>query len=211
VTGGVFPPGFFERLDEQPDTTFYAPTRLVTHIDDRAIDAVGDLYDELGIGGAGAPVLDLMSSWVSHFHTAPTDLTVLGMNAAELDANPAANARVVHDLNADPMLPFPDEAFDAVTCCVSVDYLIRPVEVFAEVARVLVHGGLFALTFSNRCFPTKAIRGWLSTDDATHVRIVATYFHLAGAFGPVQERRCLPASGGDPLWAVWAAKASATP
>jgi SAM-dependent methyltransferase len=206
VTGGVFPSGFFDRLDEQPDPTFYAPTRLVTHIDDRAIAAVGDLYDELGIGG-DTRVLDLMSSWVSHFHTAPRELTVLGMNAEELAANPAATARVIHDLNADPTLAFADGAFDAVTCCVSVDYLIRPIDVFAEVARVLVPGGVFVLTFSNRCFPSKAIRGWLSTDDATHVRIVATYFRLAGGFGPPLERTCLPASGGDPLWAVWAATA----
>jgi SAM-dependent methyltransferase len=206
LTGSVFPPGFFDRLDDQPDTIFYAPTRLVTHIDDRAIVAVGDLYEELGVGGAGKRVLDLMSSWVSHFHAPPAQLTVVGMNDAELAANPAATARVVRDLNADPALPFADAAFDAVTCCVSVDYLVRPIEVFAEVARVLVPDGLFVLTFSNRCFPTKAIRGWLSTDDATHVRIVATYFRLAGGFGPAQERTCLPVSGGDPLWAVWAVR-----
>ncbi len=77
-----------------------------------------------------------------------------------------ADERVVHDLNADPTLPFADESFDDVVCCVSVDYLTRPVEVFADVARVLRPGGRFVTTFSNRCFPTKAIRGWLANDDA---------------------------------------------
>jgi hypothetical protein len=61
-------------------------------------------------------------------------------------------------------------------------------------------------TFSNRCFPTKAIRGWLSTTDEDHGRIVAHYFRLAGRWGePVVQRRGSPPShAGDPLFAVWA-------
>ena len=82
-----FPDGFFAREDETDDAGFYALPRLVTHIDDDAIAAVGLLYEELGVNG---DVLDLMSSWVSHFRTPPRHLRVLGMNARELDANPAA-------------------------------------------------------------------------------------------------------------------------
>jgi hypothetical protein len=100
-----FPSGFFSRADDTDDRDFYAFDRFVTHIDDAAIAAVGDLYDELGVQGR---VLDLMSSWVSHFHAAPKMLTVLGMNERELSANPHATTRVVHDLNADPVLPFDD-------------------------------------------------------------------------------------------------------
>ena len=117
------------------------------------------------------------------------------MNAAELSANPAATSRVVHDLNADPTLPFPDGHFEAVTCCVSVDYLTRPVEVFAAAARVLTPGGLMVVTFSNRCFPTKAIHGWLTTDDDGRVRIVREYFHRSGRFEPV--RGCPVHPGGN--------------
>jgi SAM-dependent methyltransferase len=206
-----FPPGFFDRADPSSDAAFYRPLRLVTHIDDAAIAAVGALYDELGIARVGdGRVLDLMSSWVSHFRTAPRHLTVLGMNDDELAANPQAEQRVVHDLNLDPVLPFADDSFDAAVCCVSVDYLVRPVEVFAEVARVVRVGGLFVCTFSNRCFPTKAIRGWLQSSDAQHGEIVAQYFRLAGAYDePVIERRTAVGHdrdflGGDPLWAVWA-------
>jgi SAM-dependent methyltransferase len=201
-----FPPGFFDRADPSPDPAFYRPLRLVTHIDAGAIAAVGALYDELQIGTAGAgEVLDLMSSWVSHFTTAPHRLTVLGMNDDELAANPQAQARVVHDLNADPTLPFPDDAFDDAVCCVSVDYLVRPIEVFTEVARVVRDGGRFVCTFSNRCFPTKAIRGWLASSDADHGEIVAEYFRQAGGFAePVIDRRTPPGHFGDPLWAVWA-------
>ncbi len=200
---GAFPPGFFDRHDDGPDTAFYGPPRLVTHIDDGAIAAVGGLYEELGIAGR---VLDLMASWVSHFPVPPDDLVVLGMNERELRANGAARDHVVHDLNADPALPFDDGSFDDAVCCVSVDYLVRPLEVFAEVARVLKPGGRFVCTFSNRCFPTKAIRGWLATDDAGHVRIVRRYFELTAGFGPPSsDLRTDPHAAGDPLYAVWAA------
>ena len=126
-----FPAGFFDRADDTGDADFYSWPRLVTHIDDGAIAAVGALYAELGLDG---DVLDIMSSWVSHFQQAPAHLTVLGMNLAELAANRQAKTRVIHDLNAQPQLPFADASFDAVVCCVSVDYLTRPVEVFRDVA-----------------------------------------------------------------------------
>jgi SAM-dependent methyltransferase len=197
-----FPAHFFRRLDEDDDGRFYAPPRLVAHIDDAAIDAVGALYDELAIRGR---VLDLMSSWVSHFRQRPQHLTVLGMNEAELAANPHAHATVVHDLNVDPRLPFADASFDDAVCCVSVDYLTRPIEVFREVGRVLRPGGRFVCTFSNRLFPTKAIAGWRLSDDAAHVGIVTAYFDRSDAFGEVTaELRTEPGGPGDPLYAVWA-------
>lgn len=200
-----FPPGFFSRVDDSDDAVFYAPDRLVTHIDDGAIAAVGALYAELGID---AQVLDLMSSWISHFVEPPRELTVLGMNQQELDANPAAAHRMVRDLNSNPELPFEDASFDDVVCCVSVDYLVRPLEVFDEVARVLRPGGRFVCTFSNRCFPTKAIQGWLATDDKGHAAIVGAYFELTPGFGPVEARLCTEPGRGNPLLAVWAPRVS---
>ncbi len=197
-----FPPEFFVRDDESGDAGFYASPRFVTHIDEGAIAAVGALYEEMRLGGA---VLDLMGSWVSHFTRTPDALTVLGMNADELAANRQARAWVVHDLNAQPRIPFADDAFDHATCCVSVDYLTRPVDVFRDVARVVRPGGLFVCTFSNRLFPTKAIRGWLASDDDAHQQIVAEYFRRAGGYAPAIARRCTPDTHrGDPLFAVWA-------
>jgi SAM-dependent methyltransferase len=204
----VFPAGFFDRADPGADADFYSWPRLVTHIDDDAIAAVGALYEELAIDGK---VLDLMGSWVSHFRRAPRALTVLGMNVEELTANPQAGAVVLHDLNERPRMPFDDAAFDAVVCCVSVDYLTRPVEVFADVARVLRPGGPFVCTFSNRCFPTKAIRGWLYANDRQRCELVATYFRCARVWGePVVEQRTPLGHRGDPLYAVWA-RAAAEP
>ena len=202
VDAEPFPPGFFDRVDRGPDARFYAVPRFVTHIDDGAIAAVGALYDELGIHG---DVLDLMGSWVSHFRVAPARLTVLGMNEDELNANSTATATIVHDLNADPVLPLDDEAFDAVVCCASVDYLVRPVEVFREVRRVLRPRGPFVCTFSNRVFPTKAIRGWLAASDDGRAEIVATYFRASGGWTePTRQRRTPIDHRGDPLFAVWA-------
>jgi SAM-dependent methyltransferase len=200
--GYEFPPDFFTRDDESNDATFYDWPRFVVHIDDEAIASVGALYEELEIDGE---VLDLMGSWVSHFRSAPKRLTVLGMNAEELAANPMADATVVHDLNENPTLPFPDASFDAAVCCVSVDYLTRPVAVFRDLARVLRTNAPFACTFSNRCFPTKAIRGWLYTSDEQHCQIVKRYFELAGGWSePHWQRRTPPGHRGDPLYAVWA-------
>ncbi len=218
-----FPAGFFGRADESDDGRFYEPVRLVTHIDEGAISAVGALYRELGLGvGESSPVLDLMSSWVSHFLDRPDSLTVLGMNQTELDANPMADERVVQDLNRNPILPFGNSSFGSVVCCVSVDYLARPFEVFDEVARILRPGAPLVCTFSNRCFPTKAIQGWLAIDDAQRCALVAEYFRRARRYGdngdsfaafdePTIERRTPNLHRGDPLYAVWANAAAGRP
>ena len=196
-----FPDGFFDRADSTNDNNFYVEPRMVTHIDDRAIGAVGDLYRELKINGR---VLDLMSSWVSHFVEVPEELVVLGMNKEELTSNSQASSWCQHDLNLDPHLPFDDNYFDAVVCCVSVDYLVRPLEVFAEVYRIVRKGGLFVNSFSNRCFPTKAIRGWGQTDDQGHMSIVGEYYRRTGPWSDLHaELRTPLGEPGDPLYAVW--------
>ena len=92
----AFGADFFARDDPSPDPLFYSWPRFVTNIDDGAVAAVGALYEELGLRG---DVLDLMSSWISHFRHRPRRLTVLGLNEQELAANPYASDVVVHDLN----------------------------------------------------------------------------------------------------------------
>ena len=199
-----FPTGFFDRQDDTDDARFYAFDRFVTHVDDAAIAEIGALYEELGLTSQDIEVLDICSSWISHFPSKPGRLVVTGMNANELRRNPMADDWSVRDLNDDPTLPFDDASFDAVTCAVSVDYLTQPLDVFDEVRRVLRPGGTFVCSFSNRCFPTKAIRGWLSTDDHGRCTIVATYFDLTDGFGETTTQHRNPGTRTDPLYAVWA-------
>jgi rhodanese-related sulfurtransferase len=186
----------FRRMDESPDALFYEAPRLVTHIDDAAIAAVTQLYREHF--PAGGAILDLMSSWVSHLpeEIAYRRVVGLGMNAAELAANSRLHARVVQDLNQDPHLPFADGEFDAGGICVSVDYLIHPVEVLRECGRVIIPGGPLVITFSNRCFPTKAIAAWQMLDDEGHQRLVEQFFEAAAT------GRRSPASTGARRWAM---------
>lgn len=199
------PPEWFRRADESPDEGFYAAPRFVTHIDAGAITAVSQLYREwLPPGGR---ILDLMSSWVSHLPSEVVygDVVGLGMNRAELAANPRLAAFVVQNLNADPRLPFADGEFDGAALCVSIDYLADPVAVLRETARVLRPGAPLVVTFSNRCFPTKAVAVWHALDDAGRCALVAALFRTAGEelWNPAETFNRSPASGqGDPLFGV---------
>jgi SAM-dependent methyltransferase len=195
-------PQAFARYDESPDERFYQEPRFVEHIDDAAIADVVRIHRErLPPNGE---ILDLMSSWVSHLPPEVTYARVagLGMNAAELAHNPRLDSYVVHDLNADPVLPFPAASFDAATVCVSVQYLTGPVAVLRDLARVLRPGGTAIVTFSNRCFPTKAVAIWQALDDHGHVMLVSKYFATAGWEGI--EQVTSPPRPHDPLYAVTA-------
>lgn len=199
----AFPDGFFARQDEGEDALFYQVPRLVEHIDPATIDALTKVYrDLLPPGGA---VLDLMSSWISHL---PPDVEFervsgLGMNAEELSANPRLVDHVVQDLNREPELPYADASFDAVINAVSIQYLMRPVEVFRSCARVLRPGGTHLIATSHRCFPTKAIRAWHVLPPAERLDVIRQYFLLAGGYEEPQRLDCSPA-GADPLWIVLA-------
>jgi SAM-dependent methyltransferase len=193
----------FRRADETPDEEFYRTPRLVTHIDDGAIAAVTQLYRELF--PARGEILDLMSSWVSHLppEVAYRRVIGLGMNEVELRRNEKLDSYVVQNLNTNPELPFGEAEFDGVGICVSIDYLTRPVEVLREVGRVLKVGAPLAITFSNRCFPTKAVEIWHRLDDRGHMRLVESYLEEAGNFRDIRSLDRSPRRlVGDPLYAV---------
>jgi SAM-dependent methyltransferase len=193
----------FRRTDETPDEEFYRTPRLVTHIDEGAIAAVTQLYREFF--PVGGEILDLMSSWISHLPPEVSYRRVigLGMNEVELRRNERLDSYIVQNLNTNPGLPFGRAEFDGVGICVSIDYLTRPVEVLREVGRVLKVGAPLIVTFSNRCFPTKAVEIWHQLDDHGHVRLVEGYLKEAGNFRKVRSLDRSPRRlFSDPLYAV---------
>lgn len=203
---GLFPPDAYARQDEAPDDEFYGFPRKVVHIDDGAIAALGRLYAD--VLPAGGRLIDLMSSWRSHLPEGlrAAEVVGLGLNAEEMADNPDLTRFVVHDLNGEPRLPFGDGEFDGALCAVSIQYLTHPVLVFREVHRVLRPGAPFVVSFSNRCFPTKAVAVWLGTSDQQHLTLVRAYFDAAGDWTDAKEEDRSPGPGGDPLYAVWARK-----
>jgi len=197
-----FEPEYFARRDNADDAEFYVPPRLVHHLDQPARDALTDFYRRTI--PADARVLDLMSNWVSLLPDDAGYATVagLGMNRAELDANPRLTDRVVQNLNSDPRLPYGDDSFDACLIALSVQYLTDPLAVFAEIARVLAPSGVCAVSFSNRCFPTKAVAIWQALDDPGHAGLVVTYFRRTPGFGEPAFDDLSPDPRTDPLFVV---------
>lgn len=209
-----FSPEDFLRADQQDDGSFYAIPRFVYHIDEAAVASLTQFYRKTI--PKNSSILDICSSWVSHypleFRKTMKRISATGMNALELKANDQLNDFEPKNLNIDPSLPYPDATFDVVTCVVSIDYLIHPIEVLKEIHRVLKPGGKVIISQSNRCFPSKAIAMWLKMNDRQHLELINGYFQYAGGFGP-REAFDITAEGGppeyrDPMFVVTATKSA---
>ncbi len=203
------------RRNAADDAVFYAAPRMLPHLDAAASEQLRALHARLLT--PGQQILDLMSSWTSHLPDNATDcrVTGLGMNAEEMRANPRLTEAVVHDLNRDPRLPFADQAFDAVICTASIEYLTRPRAVLAEVARVLRPGGTFVTSFSERWFPGKEIMAWSDMHPFERLGCVLDLYRQSGAFDrlqtesirglprPLDDRHIRETFVSDPIYAVW--------
>ena len=214
--GELYRPEDFKRADESDDRDFYKRDRMVSHLDARALQTVERIIGSLVIEKNPA-VLDLMASWDSHLpeDVTPQKMIGLGMNPAELAANPALDDHLIHDLNRDPLLPFGGKEFDVVLNVVSVDYLTRPVEVFAEARRVLKPGGLLLVVFSNRWFEPKVTNIWRNASEEERVCLVqdwlatagfdySTSFVSKGLPRPQDDKYAAYGLASDPVYAVWA-------
>ncbi len=203
------PAEYFKRADESADENFYSVPRKVVHIDEGAIAAASQLYGELL--PPGGHILDLMSSWRSHLPESykPCKVSAQGMNAAEMADNPQLDEYIVQNLNKNPALPFAEKTFEGLVCTVSVQYLTDPVTVFKNVYRVLKPNAPAIFTFSNRCFPTKAVAVWQNASMSEKAQLVALYLKEAGFANIKAEdrtpkaKRGLFGGGGDPLVGVW--------
>ncbi len=203
------------RDDETSDSDFYTRPRFVGHLDSCALETVEQIYRRLI--PAGSTILDLMAGPVSHLGAVRDPATVvgLGLNEVELKANPILVEHVIHDLNSDPLLPFPDNRFDVVVNTVSVDYMTQPLEVFREVSRVLKPDGLFIVVFSNRIFPPKAVNIWKTGTEKQRVELVRRFFSLSRRFAiegyyestgkprPKDDKYFGHGLPSDPIYAVW--------
>jgi SAM-dependent methyltransferase len=220
----IFSPDAFSRLDDSDDLEFYSRDRFVSHLDSLALATVERLIGTLVVEDNPA-ILDLMAGWDSHI---PGDLRAskivgLGLNENELNHNKALSAAVIHDLNKDPQLPFPDNHFDVVINTVSVDYMTKPTRVFEEVGRVLKPGGLFLVVFSNRMFSDKAVKVWREAGEEERVLLVEDFFREAGAFEkpsvflskgkprPKDDKYADLGIPSDPVYAVYAEKIGGEP
>lgn len=209
----------FSRLDASDDKIFYAEPRFVEHVDQQAVDSITSYVSDRLLQN-GDSVLDLCSSWTSHITPGKLELkrvAGLGMNAKELEANKALTEWAVQDLNENKnlKLPYENDSFDVVMCQLSIDYLIHPLEVMKEVARVLKPGGKVAILISNRLFLTKAVGLWTGSDDIEHAYTVGSYLHYCGGgFGDIkaEDLSTRKKSGkermivGDPLYVITATK-----
>ena len=195
------PPEFFKRQDESNDALFYIEPRFKTHIDDSTIANLTEFYRETL--KPQDRILDMMSSWISHLppEVRYRQVSGLGMNEAELAGNERLDDFAVHDLNAEPLLPYEDDSFDVVTIVVSIQYLIHPFEVFGEIARLLAPGGSCIVAMSHRLFPTKAIYAFQTLPPEDRCRMVAAYMNNTGLFSETESIDRSPPIG-DPLWLV---------
>eukprot|EP00277_Geminigera_cryophila_P006135 CAMPEP_0179415280 /NCGR_PEP_ID=MMETSP0799-20121207/6145_1 /TAXON_ID=46947 /ORGANISM="Geminigera cryophila, Strain CCMP2564" /LENGTH=278 /DNA_ID=CAMNT_0021188003 /DNA_START=28 /DNA_END=864 /DNA_ORIENTATION=- len=206
------------KIATDEDSQFYAAPRLVTHADDKWIGQLTALYRERI--PPNAVVLDIMGSHVSHLpvDVAYSRVDVHGLNEAELLQNPVVKstggACFKHDFNGDPALPFveQDSCYDAVLCCLGVQYLEEPEMVFAEVGRVLKTSGTVIVSFSSNLFYEKALSGWIDRGMKGRSRLVKDYLRAAGGFEDIEElgsgvmgtmMSLLPGNAaGDPFGAV---------
>lgn len=205
-----------ERLDPRTDDLFYLHARFTQHLDSTALQTVNDLYRRLI--DDESDVLDLMASHDSHIEGVSLhSLHVLGMNEDELSSNKAASTFTVHNLNQEPELPYNDDSLDVVVCTASVEYLTDPLTVFAEVKRVLRPAGVFIITFSNRWFPTKAIRIWKELHEFERVGMISQWLEKSGFTGlhtfssrglprPEDDAYINQTRLSDPVHAVWGTK-----
>eukprot|EP00929_Paragymnodinium_shiwhaense_P109230 TRINITY_DN7559_c0_g1_i1.p1 TRINITY_DN7559_c0_g1~~TRINITY_DN7559_c0_g1_i1.p1 ORF type:complete len:1117 (-),score=266.57 TRINITY_DN7559_c0_g1_i1:148-3498(-) len=210
-----YQPSDFIRQDETEDNLLYATPRIgVVHLDESSLQNLTSLYSALfDKAPAGFSVLDMCSSWTSHFpETLEASRVVLhGINAEELQANSLATERHVQDLNKNPALSWAaNNSFEFVTNACSVQYLTKPKEVFTEIHRVLKPGGCAVFAFSHRSFIQKAVNCWARepNDGEGHALAVRNYFmcSVPGGWSHVKSIDVSPRHG-DPVWAVVAVKA----
>lgn len=215
----------YRRLDESSDSLFYKTPRFTEHVDKDAVNSLMKLHDSIIKETASSlyndnsrmiSILDICASHVSHlpsnynkFEAIKNNVMIvgIGMNRDELEANPALTNNYVIDLNENPKIPLPDNSFDVVLLQLSIDYLIHPIDVLSQAARVLKPNGRIVISFSNRLFFDKAISSWTGKADIEHIELVGRYLLATKEFGSLNAIDATVSKNNvDPIYAVTAIK-----
>jgi hypothetical protein len=177
--------GDFQRYDEDDDGVFYRQPRLVTHIDDPSIARLTEYYGT--VLPTKGRIMDMCTSWKSFYPSSiksavqSKELEVfgVGLNAEEMKLNGVFKEWRVLDLNKAPHdvragweETGKDFKFDAVTCVVSIDYLVKPLEICKNLLDATNEGGKVHLVISNRCFPNKVVRRWMMLEESGRLELV---------------------------------------
>ncbi|MCL9815712.1 methyltransferase domain-containing protein [Natronocalculus amylovorans] len=187
-----------KKIDTDDDGQFYELPRFVTHADDGFTSRLTTVYESKLT--PGDRVFDAMSSWISFLPDVQLEYVVgQGLNKAELEANDRLDEYFVQDFNNDQTLPLSENSFDIVCCALSVQYLQYPGDLFSEFGRILTPNGSAIVSFTNRMFPTKAIRAWRTRSMDERAALVEAYY-TAGGFSETERIVAQPQT--DPFYAV---------
>lgn len=172
----------FIRKIEDDDVVFYNAIDTIPVLDQAALEQLTHFYSKYLKDNS--TILDLMPGVDSHIpdNLENIDIIGLGLKEQDLKENSALNQYTLHDLNKQPELPFDAQQFDAFVCSFSVEYMVQPVKVFQQIARILKPGGVLLVGFSDRFFEKKGIGLWDDLHTFERMGIILEYFRQAGEF-----------------------------
>ena len=169
------------KLNESDDALWYSQPRFCTHVDDGFLEQLTRLYRQRTT--PEYKCLDLCSSHVSHYPYEYEYVLGHGLNREELSRNGAFQGNFfVRNFNENPTIDAPDQTFDMVSMCVSIQYMQRAEELFKEIFRVLKPGGVVIISYSNRMFYEKALSVWRDGTGYSRTQLVKSYFQNVSGF-----------------------------
>ena len=169
------------KLNESDDALWYSQPRFCTHVDDGFLEQLTRLYRQRTT--PEYKCLDLCSSHVSHYPYEYEYVLGHGLNREELSRNGAFQGNFfVRNFNENPTIDAPDQTFDMVSMCVSIQYMQQGEELFKEIFRVLKPGGVVIISYSNRMFYEKALSVWRDGTGYSRTQLVKSYFQNVSGF-----------------------------